>query len=120
MSHQTQRGDALPPPTPREAEYLDVLASPEFQELRRKHRSWVIPVTVAALVWYLSFVLLGAYAHDFMGQKLVGNINVGLVLGFLQFLTTFAITMSYVRYADRELDPRSAKIREEMEGRGLL
>ena len=63
---------------------------------------------------------LAAYAADFMGTKLFGNINVGLVLGFLQFVTTFAVTWAYVRYAARALDPRSERIREEMEKEGLL
>ncbi|HEY5853743.1 MAG TPA: DUF485 domain-containing protein [Aldersonia sp.] len=112
--------DKLPPPTPTEARYIAVLRSPEFQDLRRRYRRWVIPVTIAALAWYVLYVLLAAYAPDFMGELLFGNINVGLVAGFLQFITTFAITSAYVRYADKTLDPRSAKIREEMEAEGLL
>ena len=55
-----------------------------------------------------------------MSQRIVGNINVGLVLGLLQFVTTFAVTWAYVRYADRVLDPRSSRIRDEMEAEGLL
>lgn len=112
--------EQLPPPTPTEAKYLAVLRSPEFQDLRRRYRRWVIPVTIAALAWYILYVLLAAYASDFMSQFLFGNINVGLVLGFAQFATTFAITSAYVRYADKTLDPRSSKIREEMEAEGLL
>lgn len=119
-AHQKDLGDELPPPTPTEAKYLAVLKSPEFQDLRRRYRRWVIPVTVAALTWYLLYVLLAAYAPGFMSQFVFGNINVGLVLGLLQFVTTFAITSAYVRYADRVLDPRSSAIREEMEAEGLL
>ena len=55
-----------------------------------------------------------------MGTKLFANINVGLVLGLLQFVTTFAVTTAYVRYAGRVLDPRSASIRDTMEEKGLL
>lgn len=117
--HQHE-GDELPPPTPFEARYLAVLKSPEFQDLRKRYRRWVIPVTVGALLWYLTYVLLAAYASDFMAQILFGNINLGLVLGLAQFITTFGITSAYVRYADRVLDPRSARIREEMEAKGLL
>ena len=68
---------------------------------------------------YFVYVILAAYAHDFMSQRLVSNINVGLVMGLLQFVTTFAVTWAYVRYADRVLDPRSARIRDEMEAEGL-
>ncbi len=119
MSKPLDSDAVLPPPTDREAAYLRVLASPEFQELRHKYRTWVIPATAGALVFYFIYVLMSTYAVSFMSQKVFGNVNVGLLFGLLQFVATFAVTMAYVRYADRELDPRSKKIREEMEAEGL-
>jgi uncharacterized membrane protein (DUF485 family) len=120
VSRADEQGSPLPPPTPTEAKYLAVLASPEFHDLRHRYRRGVLPVTVASLLWYFAYVILAAYATDFMSQRVIGNINVGLVLGLLQFVTTFAVTWAYVRYADRVLDPRSSRIREEMEAEGLL
>lgn len=102
--------DHVPPA----ADYLAVQASPEFQELRSRLRRFVFPTTVFFLIWYASYVLLGAFAHDFMATKVWGNINVGLLLGLGQFLTTFLITGLYIRFANRELDPRAAAIRAEM------
>ncbi|MFM8599447.1 MAG: DUF485 domain-containing protein [Mycobacterium sp.] len=102
-------------PVAADADYLAVAASPQFAELRRTLRRFVFPMTAFFLVWYASYVLLGAFAHDFMATKVWGNINVGLLLGLGQFLTTFLITGLYVRFADRELDPRAAAIRAEME-----
>ena len=74
----------------------------------------MFPTTAFFLIWYASYVLLGAFAHDFMAIKVWGNINVGLLLGLGQFLTTFIITGLYVRFANRELDPRAEQIRNEM------
>ena len=91
-------------------------ASPEFQELRSRLRKFVFPMTGFFLVWYGIYVLLGAFAHDFMATRVFGNVNVGLLIGLGQFLTTFIITGLYVRFANRELDPRSAAIRDELEG----
>ena len=116
----SRQDQGVPPPTPTEARYIAVQKSPEFQDLRRRYRRWVLPVTAVSLLWYFLYVALAAYATDFMGTKLFGNINVGLVMGLLQFITTFGVTSAYVRYADRVLDPRSARIREEMEAEGLL
>ena len=96
------------------ADYLAVQASPEFQELRSRLRRFVFPTTVFFLIWYATYVLLGVFAHDFMATKVWGNINVGLLLGLGQFLTTFLITGLYVRFAGRELDPRAEAIRNEM------
>ncbi|MFD4431323.1 DUF485 domain-containing protein [Nocardia sp. NPDC058497] len=101
--------------TPSADEWLAVQASPQFQELRNRLRRFVFPMTALFLVWYLSYVLLGAYAHDFMATEVFGNVNVGLLLGLGQFVSTFLITGLYVRFANRELDPRAAAIRESLE-----
>jgi uncharacterized membrane protein (DUF485 family) len=93
-----------------------VQASADFQELRRRYRSWVFPVTIAFLVWYLLYVVLSAWARDFMGTKVFGNINVALIFGILQFVSTFVIAWAYARHADRRLDPLSTKLRGEIEG----
>ena len=96
--------------------YLAVQASPEFQELRNRLHRFVFPMSALFLIWYFAYVLLGAFAHDFMAIKVWGNINVGLLIGLGQFLTTFLITGLYVRFANQELDPRAEAIRAEMEG----
>jgi len=73
-------------------------------------------VAVAFLVWYFAYVLLAAYAHEFMATPVIGNINVGLLLGLGQFVTTFAITTWYVSWANRKLDPLAEEIRADLEG----
>jgi len=73
-------------------------------------------VTVVFIAWYFVYVLLAAYAHDFMSTKVWGNINIGLLLGLAQFVSTFAITILYVRYADRNLDPLADELRNTFEG----
>ncbi|MFB9906496.1 DUF485 domain-containing protein [Allokutzneria oryzae] len=91
-------------------------ASPEFGDLRRRLRRFVFPMTALFLGWYLLYVILADYAHGFMSIKLVGNINVGLVLGLLQFVSTFLITTLYVRHANRNLDPTAEELRRRIEG----
>jgi uncharacterized membrane protein (DUF485 family) len=106
------RPDTSPPPDAQA--FIDMQASPEFQELRRRLRSFVFPMTGFFLTWYVMYVLLSTYASDFMSIEVFGNINLGLLLGLGQFVTTFAITGIYVRFANRELDPRAAALRAEM------
>ncbi len=97
-------------------DYEQVQDSLEFADLRRRLRRFVFPMSVAFLVWYLAYVLLASYAPAFMSVKVLGNINIGLVIGLLQFVTTFMITTIYVRFANRNLDPAAERIREQIEG----
>ena len=94
--------------------YEQAQASPEFRALRRRLRLFVFPMSALFLSWYLAYVLLASYARPFMAIKLLGNINVGLVLGLLQFVSTFVITTLYVRFARRDIDPAAAEIRRRM------
>src|SRR6476620_7840738 len=82
--------DHPPRETPlRGQDYLAVQASPEFQELRSRLRRFVFPMSALFLIWYFAYVLLGAFAHDFMAIKVWGNINIGLLIGLGQFVSTF-------------------------------
>ena len=96
-------------------DYIAVEESPRFQKLKRTQRSFIFPLAALFLIWYFVYVLLGAYATEFMGQRVWGDITVGLLLGLAQFVTTFAITMAYVSFANRKLDPKAQEIREELE-----
>ncbi|TQM16229.1 DUF485 domain-containing protein [Pseudonocardia kunmingensis] len=96
--------------------YEQVQATPEFADLRRRLRRFVFPMSAAFLIWYLVYVLLASYAPEFMSIKVLGNINVGLIIGLLQFVSTFVITTVYVRYANKHLDPAAEQLRERIEG----
>ena len=87
------------------AVYEQLHQTEEFATLRRRYRAFAIPWTIAFLAWYLLYVVMCNWATEFMDTKLVGNINVALVFGLLQFLSTFVIAYLYSRHANRYLDP---------------
>ena len=68
------------------------------------------------MVWYLLCVVVSVFAHVFIEIEIGGGFNIGLILGLLQFVTTFLITWLYVQYANKKIEPQAAAIREEMEG----
>jgi uncharacterized membrane protein (DUF485 family) len=96
-------------------EYLEAQNSPEFAELRRRFRRFAFPMTVAFLAWYLLYVLLSTYAPDFMATPVFGHVNVGILFGLAQFVSTFVITHLYVAHADRRTDPIADEMRERLE-----
>ena len=73
-------------------------------------------MTAAFLVWYFAYVLLSTYAESFMNIRVFGNVSLGILLGLLQFATTFLITWIYIRHANKNLDPIATKLRDKLEG----
>jgi uncharacterized membrane protein (DUF485 family) len=87
----------------------------DFVELRRSYGSFAFPATIAFMAWYLLYVICANWARDFMSIKVVGNINIALVWGLLQFVSTFTIAYFYARHAKKSLDPLASKLRDEFE-----
>ncbi|MFM6968690.1 MAG: DUF485 domain-containing protein [Microbacteriaceae bacterium] len=101
--------------TPNSVDWEEVERSEDFTKLRKNHRSFVFPLSAAFIVWYFGFVLLAAFAKDFMATPVFGSINVGLLLGLGQFVSTFAITAWYVNHANNVHDPLAEKIYTKIE-----
>lgn len=92
--------------------YVELQQSPEFGELRKRFRGFVFPATVAFMTWYLLYVVMSNWATDFMSTKVVGHINIALVFGILQFVSTFLIAWLYGRYMNDKVDPIARELNE--------
>ncbi|MGV3732060.1 MAG: DUF485 domain-containing protein [Microcella sp.] len=112
--HDSHPSDTGPQPLDIEA-FRAVQASAPYVALRRRHRQFVLPVTAACLLWYLAYVLVAGYAPQVFAITVSGSINLGMVWGLAQVVTTFAVTMTYVWYANKHLDPAAAEIRAQLE-----
>ena len=95
--------------------YNAIAAESGFTELRRRYRSFAFPATIAFMAWYILYVVCNNWARDFMNTKVFGNINVALIFGLLQFVSTFLIAYLYARHANKSLDPLATQLREEFD-----
>jgi uncharacterized membrane protein (DUF485 family) len=91
-------------------DYERIERSPEFQELVRKRRSFVLPATIFFLAYYMGFILLTGYAEDFMASSVYEGLTVGYCLALTQFVMVFALGLMYLRRADRDYDPLAKKV----------
>jgi uncharacterized membrane protein (DUF485 family) len=98
--------------------YDELHATAEFTQLRKAFRSFVFPTTVAFLAWYLLYVVMSSWAHDFMSKEVWGNVNVALVFGLLQFASTFFIAWLYSWYMGRRVDPLARDLEHRYYNRG--
>jgi uncharacterized membrane protein (DUF485 family) len=96
----------------RPVDWEGVERTPEFQELVRRRRSFVVPCTIFFLVWYLAFIALAGYAPDFMGERVYEGVTVGYLLALTQFVMVWGLGAAYLRRSRKVFDPlREAAVR---------
>ena len=85
--------------------------SPEFQELVKERRSFLVPATIVFLVGAIGYLLLVAFAQDLMANQ-IGGIPVAFIAAVTQVLLTWAITWAYLRKADSTFEPLEQRAAE--------
>ena len=92
--------------------------TPEFRELVKKRRSFVVPATIFFLLWYLGFIALAGYAEDFMARSVYEGLTVGYVLALTQFVMVAVLGLMYLRRSAKVFDPLSDKVAKMVAERG--
>ncbi|KIE26612.1 membrane protein [Streptomyces sp. MUSC 125] len=91
--------------------YLEVQRSAAFQEVRSRYRRFVAPGAIAFLAWYVGYVVTATTAPGLMARPVAGAVNVGMLAGLAQFLTTFLLTWAYARHARLRRDRAALDLR---------
>jgi uncharacterized membrane protein (DUF485 family) len=96
-----------------EIDWVAAERSPEFRELIKRKRAFVVPATIFFLAWYFGFVILAGYAPDFMGREFITDgMTVGYALALTQFLMVWGLGWWYLRKADKVFDPLAERAAE--------
>ncbi|MFF4590615.1 DUF485 domain-containing protein [Streptomyces sp. NPDC001388] len=91
--------------------YLEVQRSAAFQEVRSRYRRFVGPATAGFFLWYVGYVVTATAAPGFMARPVAGAVNVALLAGLGQFLSTFLLTWAYARHARLRRDRAALELR---------
>ena len=68
-------------------------------------------------VWFGGFILLTAYARDFMSRTPIGSLSWAYILALSLVVMTWPIAWMYLRWCDRHLAPLAERLNEEEERR---
>lgn len=106
-------GEAVDSSHHSDVDWVAAERSPEFQELIKRKKAFVLPATIFFLSWYFGFIVLAGYAPDFMGEEvLIDGVTIGYLLALTQFAMTWILGAMYVRRASRDYDPLAARAAE--------
>ncbi|MFL1377141.1 MULTISPECIES: DUF485 domain-containing protein [unclassified Nocardiopsis] len=98
-----------------EADVIAMHSDPKFLLLKQRLYRFIFPMSLAFMAWYLLYVFMSAFARDLMSTPVLGQFNLALVFGVLQFVTTFGIAILYSSYSRKNLDPAAADVRNALE-----
>ena len=89
--------------------------NPNFQQLVAERTSLARALTSAMIVIYFGFILVVAFAPDFLGTSLAGGVTtIGIAVGILVILLAFALTAFYVSRANSQFDALTQQIVREL------
>ncbi|MGW4564325.1 DUF485 domain-containing protein [Streptomyces sp. NPDC004561] len=91
--------------------YVEVQRSAAFQEVRSRYRRFVVPGVAAFLAWYVGYVVAATTVPGLMARPVAGAVNVAMLAGLGQFLTTFLLTWAYARHARLRRDRAALELR---------
>ncbi|MEU1010338.1 DUF485 domain-containing protein [Streptomyces sp. NPDC088810] len=84
----------------------------DLAALRSAYRGLRRVSTLTALGSFVVYVVLSCWAPDLMGSAIAGELSLGMGLGILQLLVTFAAVFWYGRSARHSVDPLARAVRE--------
>ncbi|MET7482016.1 DUF485 domain-containing protein [Streptomyces sp. NPDC005538] len=91
--------------------YLEVQRSAAFQEVRSRYLRFVVPAVAVFFTWYVAYVVAATTAPGLMARPVAGAVNVAMLAGLGQFLTTFLFTWAYARHARLRRDRAALELR---------
>ncbi|MER5292688.1 DUF485 domain-containing protein [Streptomyces pharetrae] len=91
--------------------YLEVQRGAAFQEVRSRYRRFVVPAFAAFFAWYVGYVVVATSAPGLMARPVAGTVNVAMLAGLGQFLSTFLLTWAYARHARLRRDRAALELR---------
>ncbi|WP_363929682.1 DUF485 domain-containing protein [Peribacillus frigoritolerans] len=96
------------------ADYTKIVQSQSFQELLRKKRNFIVPLSIFFMVFYFTLPILTSYSK-ILNSIAFGAISWAWIFAFAQFIMTWTLCILYSRKA-ATFDQLVEKIVKEVKG----
>lgn len=88
--------------------------NPKYAELVHRRKTLGLTLSAIMLAIYFGFILLVAYAPQFLATPLAGGLTtIGIPVGLFVILSAFVLTGIYVRKANADFDTLTHEIVQE-------
>ena len=87
--------------TSQRPDWAELERRPEFRELVRAKRAFIVPATIFFVAYYFALPVLVGYWPEAMSTSVIGPINVAYLFALSQFAMAWALMALYLRKARR-------------------
>ena len=94
-------------------DYTQAVQSQKFQELLRKKRNFILPLTIFFFVFYFTLPIMTAYS-TVLNQEAFLHMNWAWVFAFAQFIMTWTLCTLYTKKA-RSFDAMAEEIKKDIQ-----
>ena len=77
-----------------------------LRDLDRARWRMALTLTGATVLLYFGFIALVAFGRSFLALQMVPGVSLGILLGALVIVASWALTWVYVRWANTVYDPQ--------------
>lgn len=102
-----------PASQPDAVNWSELERNPEYQELRRTQRRFLIPTSIVYLVVYFGFLIVTLSAPTLFRRTLHAGLNIGFLLMTAMFVLVWVAVLVHNSVARRRWDPRIARLHDE-------
>lgn len=117
MEHDTS--DSIHSNSQNDRQVEAILNNPKFQELVRKKRTLSWSLAALMLFIYIGFILLVAYAPDFLHSSFNGATTWGIPLGIGVIISAFLLTAIYAVIANGKYERLTQDVVNELEASNI-
>lgn len=89
--------------------YQEIANSEEYQQLKKSKSSFVWPIVLLFIAYYMCLPLMAGYGKDLMSKFVFGNITFGYLYGISYYLVAWVLAFVYV-FKARSFDSQSEAI----------
>ncbi len=83
------------------ADWQRIEGEPQFQNLVKTKRRFIIPATIFFIAYYFSLPILVGYFPEMMSRKVIGNVSLAYLFALSQFFMAWIVMGLYLRRAKR-------------------
>ncbi|PGS56178.1 DUF485 domain-containing protein [Bacillus sp. AFS041924] len=79
--------------------YSEVAKSPEFKQLLKAKRKFILPMSLFFFCFYIALPLMTSYSNA-LNKKAIGELTWAWLFAFAQFVMTWVLCMIYSKKAE--------------------